>query len=535
MFLKNRAQHIGTGVAVFMAVLFTYCGVALATSGAAQTPTLDSQVDVDRPIVLQGDDSPLYLLIRFHAEEHAHANRPRPLVNLGLVLDRSGSMADAGKIEFLKKAASMVVDRLTRRDYLSVVEYDDVITLLWPSAPVEASYPIKQLIASLEPRGSTDLVGGMMRGADEVLARREQLTGEGIIHRVLLLSDGLANQGVTDPREIARLVRAAKEKGARISTIGLGRDYDEDLMQAIAENGGGNYYFVEHPNQMARIFEHELETLFTTVAKDVELHFRPSAHIRKVEVVSLDAARAEDASRIELENFYAGEDRALVLRVEPAAGAFASSGSTIDIGRFELSYVDIETGQVASLVTPVAVTVSTDEAAISAAKNHDVIVETQLVEAERRHSDALKEYEAGNFDKANALMTSLEKDIAERNDDLQDVRLKQKMEAVQVERDQMASAETVADDRAVFLKGSKQRLYQAQMGKRALYVLQVGDKGLEVERLQEALASAGYYEGPVDGLYSAEVSAAVEAYQADKSLGADGVAGPATMQSLGLY
>jgi secreted protein with Ig-like and vWFA domain len=85
----------------------------------------------------------------------------------------------------------------------------------------------------------------MMAGAKKVRAR---LDGEAIT-RVLLLSDGLANRGVTDPWEVAGLVREARKRGVRISTLGLGLEYNEDLMQAIAESGGGHYHFVEHPNQ----------------------------------------------------------------------------------------------------------------------------------------------------------------------------------------------------------------------------------------------------------------------------------------------
>jgi peptidoglycan hydrolase-like protein with peptidoglycan-binding domain len=86
-----------------------------------------------------------------------------------------------------------------------------------------------------------------------------------------------------------------------------------------------------------------------------------------------------------------------------------------------------------------------------------------------------------------------------------------------------------------YLKASKQRLYQAKSGKRAGFSLQKGDKGLEVERLQEALKQAGTYKGPIDGVYDDDVTEAVEAYQKSKNISADGVAGAATMDSMGLY
>jgi peptidoglycan hydrolase-like protein with peptidoglycan-binding domain len=99
----------------------------------------------------------------------------------------------------------------------------------------------------------------------------------------------------------------------------------------------------------------------------------------------------------------------------------------------------------------------------------------------------------------------------------------------------MAAAAARPDMQEDFVKASKQRLSQAKQGKRALYMLKEGDKGLEVERLQQALKDAGHYQGPIDGVYSADVRKAVESYQTAQNIGVDGVAGPATMDRLGAY
>ncbi len=444
-------------------------------------------------------------------------------------------MEDVGKIEYLKSAAKMAVDRLTPRDRLAIVEYDDVITVMWPSSPVESTFPIKRLIDGLEPRGSTNLVGGMMRGVDEIAKYPHGVSSSEVIHRVLLLSDGLANQGVTDPREIARLVRSVKSEGIRISTMGLGRDYDEDLMQAIAENGGGNYYYIEHPTQMARIFEQELQTLFTTVAKDVTFRFEPSQGIKKVDVVSLALNADYNDAAFDMENFYADESRAVLLRLDPDQEIFREKDAVVEIGNISFAYFDVRTGQQTEFNAVVTVQVTDSEAAVVSARNNEVIVEARLVEAEKRHADIITQYESGNYEAADEMITVLEQEVTQQNASLKDARLDNKIEALRVEREQMASVASAPADRSAYLKSTKQRLYKAQQGKRSLYQLQRGDKGLEVERLQQALTEAGYYAGPVDGNYSQELENAVKTFQAEQTLTRDGVAGPATMQALDLY
>jgi Ca-activated chloride channel family protein len=122
--------------------------VALPSQAAAK-PAIDASVDIDRAKVLRGYAGPIYVLIDLEAMTLSREQgSERPDLNLGLVLDRSGSMSDAGKMDYLKKAAGMAVDQLSGQDVLSVVEYDDQISLLWPSGPVESAYTIKRLIAS---------------------------------------------------------------------------------------------------------------------------------------------------------------------------------------------------------------------------------------------------------------------------------------------------------------------------------------------------------------------------------------------------
>ena len=513
------------------------CGLALsaglAIAPASAADPVKTQVFLDQPTVLAGGDAVVYVVLRFEGlegDQGAHA--PRPPLNLALVLDRSGSMSDAGKIEYLKQAAKLAVDRLGENDTLSIVEYDDQITLLQPARRVGNTNEIKTLIDALEPRGSTNLAGGMMRGVEEARSAMQRIADRpGTITRVILMSDGLANTGVTDHAEIARLVRGAKGDGVRISALGLGRDYDEDLMQAIAENGGGRYYYVEHPSQIARMFQEELSTMIETCARDIDLSFQGSSAVKRVEIVGYeDAGGSRDAHRT-LEDVYAGEKRSVLLRLEVAA---PRSGRA-DLGQVVLRYKNAKTGETRNFTQSVSVDVSTDRAAVEHARNADATVEATLAEAERSHQAQVKLFEQGKRAEAQRNLTTMTHDLEEKNRALKDERITRKIEALNVENRQMTTAAASPDASQGYLKATKQRLYQAKQGNRQLYSMKPGDSGVAVEQLQQALKTAGYYKGPIDGKYDDDVKAAVEAYQKAQHMSADGTAGAATMESLGVY
>jgi Ca-activated chloride channel family protein len=506
--------------------------------GAAVLPAQASDpirgsVQLDQPTVLAGGKAVVYAVVSFEGlDVDPGPATERPPLNVALVLDRSGSMSDAGKIEYLKRAAKLAVDRLGNRDTLSIVEYDDKITVMWPGRRVGNLSEVKAMIDDLEPRGSTNLTGGMMRGVDEA---KDALDGpadkSGTITRVILMSDGLANTGVTDPGEIARLVRGAKRDGIRISAMGLGRDYDEDLMQAVAENGGGRYYYIEHPTQMARVFQEEMGSLFETCARDVEIYFQGKAIVRKVEVVGYDDASGKNATRRGLEDVFEGEKRSVLLRLE----IDAPSSGHVDLGEVQLSYKTVKSGEAKKFSQNLSLDVSSDRAAVERARNKTASAEAALAESDRIQKEQVKLYQSGKRDEAQKNMSSLVKDLEEKNRGLNDERLKRKIEAINVEGRQMHEAAASPTAQQDYLKASKQRLYQAKSGKRSGFSLQQGDKGLEVERLQEALKQSGHYKGPVDGKYDDDVKKAVEAYQKTNNMEADGVAGAATMDRMGVY
>jgi Ca-activated chloride channel family protein len=167
-----------------------------------------------------------------------------------------------------KDAAAQFVQYLGPQDLISVVAFDDeVITMADPGAcQPEAIAHVMRAIQSIPPGGTTNLSGGWLKGRHHV----ESNTVEGV-NRILLLTDGLANQGITDPDKLRLMTEAARRKGITTTCIGFGPHFNEDLLQAMADAGGGNFWYVESHDQMGPIFEEEIEGLVSLAAQNVEV------------------------------------------------------------------------------------------------------------------------------------------------------------------------------------------------------------------------------------------------------------------------
>jgi Ca-activated chloride channel family protein len=189
-------------------------------------------------------------------------------LNLALVLDRSGSMG-GDKLSFAKQAALHVVDMLDERDHLAVVVYDDSVDILSESGLVTAQNRrrIKQLLQQVECGGCTCLSGGWLNGCQQIAATAQNNS----INRTLLLSDGLANVGITDLEELSHHARELASMDVSTSTFGVGNDFNEHLMEAMSNMGQGNFYFIESPKDIPNIFASEFKELSAITARDVEL------------------------------------------------------------------------------------------------------------------------------------------------------------------------------------------------------------------------------------------------------------------------
>jgi len=234
---------------------------------------------------------------------------PRPRLNLALVLDRSGSMAEGKKWSYAREAAVFVVEQLLPTDRVSVTAFDNYIETVVPVGPAADKPAIVGKINAVKPRGSTDLYGGWSEGGRQVASG---LARDGV-NRVLLLSDGLANVGMTDPNAITAEARGLAARGVGTTTLGVGDNYNEDLMEALATAGDGNYYYIETPDQLVDLFQTELHGLMATSGLKASLGLEPGAEVKVLDV--LNDLETVATNRLKLPNLVVGMPVQVVVRL----------------------------------------------------------------------------------------------------------------------------------------------------------------------------------------------------------------------------
>lgn len=237
---------------------------------SSQVPSLI--LTPQRPGVAAGEAVEIDVLVRVQAPDQPPAGRgQRAPLHLALVLDRSGSM-HGRPLEEAKRCAIEVVERLSPRDRVAVVAYDDEVVVHHAAAPVTDLGRLRRAIAAIHCGGSTALHAGWVAGAQQLLP----WVRSGALSRVLLLSDGQANQGLTDPATIAGEAAELAALGVTSSTYGLGHHFNEELMTALAQAGEGNARYGETADDLREPFLTELALLDALWAKRVSLRVTPA-------------------------------------------------------------------------------------------------------------------------------------------------------------------------------------------------------------------------------------------------------------------
>jgi Ca-activated chloride channel family protein len=369
---------------------FRWCGIALAFGlSSAGAATLKLQLDPDRRLVPAGRDQEVVVKIDLESETGRRPNR-LPL-NLAVVIDHSGSMAGA-KIEKTKQAAMQLIDQLLPQDNLALVEFDDTVDVLFPSQHVLDREALKAQVQRIEPGGSTALYAGVESGGKELL-KIESRTDR--INRVILLSDGLANVGPSSTSDLKALGRSLSRQGISVSTIGVGDDYNEDLMAGLAEASDANYYYVKDAEKLPEIFAKELGGLQTVTARHVQVVITCADGIEPLDLIGRPEKFVDRKATVEFGSFASGQDRYLFLRCRVKAN---DAVTQMDLASVRVTYRDeINGSQEASAEQAVRIGVTASEKEAANAINQTIAAERELQLNALAKDQALLDADAGNY------------------------------------------------------------------------------------------------------------------------------------------
>lgn len=289
------------------------------------------QARLSHPFVATGR-SELFATVDLTGVEVPGAERSP--VNFAMVIDRSGSMSGF-KLTQAKQAAKQLISQLGGADRLAIVHYGSEVKSM-PSLPATPGNKERMLayVDAIWDEGGTNIGAGLSAGRDHLLASM----AEHKVNRMILISDGQPTEGVTDQAGLTSIARQIRQHGVTVSAIGVGNDFNEDLMQAIAELGAGAYGYLADASQLATIFQQDLQRAGTMVARSVQLSFELPEGVELGEVLGYRAIQSGRTVTVSVADFSAGQTERVVARLLVSAPA---AGKSFDVTSLRLRYLDL--------------------------------------------------------------------------------------------------------------------------------------------------------------------------------------------------
>lgn len=364
---------------------------------------ITAQLDVDVVCVEQEDSVTVMLELQAPESESTATRLPQAAV---VVLDRSGSMAGP-RLHAAQRALISLIDRLADDDLFGLVVFDHESQLLIPADSVKAlgREAVQRAIASIHPGGSTDLSSGYLRGLQE--ARRVAAPAG---TTVIVLSDGHANQGITDPASFRQMAAGAVAQRITTSTIGIGLGYDDQILSEQAIGGAGNHTFAEEADAAAAAVAAELDGLLSKTVQAASLLITAEAPVSTISILNdLPSQGLTHGVLVELGDFYAGETRRVLTSL--AVPAMAGLGLA-QVATLQLNYVSIPALHAHTVTLPISVNVVPEDVAKGRVPNAEVHKEKLILDAQAAKRSSEQALRRGDSDAAKAdldrSLTSLE-------------------------------------------------------------------------------------------------------------------------------
>ncbi len=270
------------------------------------------------------------VLARIHLGTAAADPTAHPPINLALVVDTSGSM-EGTPIDDARAASLALLHALRDGDRLAVVTFDSRAELLVPSTVLDGVGRAEAAarIGRMRARGTTDMAAGLRMGVAQVVSH----LAPGGINRVVLLGDGAPN----DAQGIEAMAVSAGRAGVSITSLGLGLEYNESLMGAIAQRSGGRFHYLEDSSSVAETFRNEVLRMERVVARDAVVTLTPGPGVQVEEVLGHEPTRSGAGVTVSLGDVPEGSARDLVVRVSVPSHR---AGSPVELVDARLAWAD---------------------------------------------------------------------------------------------------------------------------------------------------------------------------------------------------
>lgn len=339
---------------------------SLSLSVPLSAAELKLEADLGQRVLAASKPGNVYLRLSLKSLVGA-ARKDRAPINAAIVIDRSGSMSGE-RIAAAREGARVALKRLSSDDRVALIAYNHGVEVLSPSAPLRSSRDkLLKVIDGIEASGTTALYAGVNEGGRQV----EAFVSTNNVNRVILLSDGLANVGPSTPAELAELGRKLASKGVSVSTIGLGLDYNEDLMQRLAAASDGNHVFVERPSDLGEIFDREFGDALSVSVRDITITIECRAGFTPKRILGRDGSIAGQKVTLKLNQLQAENERYVVVELQAPDNHRIGAADVADVS---ITYVDLDNGaQSARAETRAEVRFSEDAREIESGLNKPVM------------------------------------------------------------------------------------------------------------------------------------------------------------------
>jgi len=403
-------------------------------------------------VALEAADKVTLMLDLTAPQNPKHATRPGQAVQI--VLDRSGSM-DGQPLESAKGSLLKLIDRLAPQDSFGLVAFDDSALVTAPTRTMADHHlpSLRKAIREMHTGGSTDISAGYLMGLRE-LTRVQAVGGS----TLLLISDGHANAGEQDPKFFAEVATKSATQKVTTSTIGLGSGYDETILEALAQGGGGAHRFAGTIDEAVGAIAAEVDDLLDKTIVNAVLRITPTPAMSGAPVIEIIQRLPHwmDGSTyvIQLGDLYSGENRRFVIDLDVPGIAALGLCTIADI---TIEYLDLAQRQEISVTLPVNVNVVPGDVAAGRVSDPIVRAERLILEAQNAKSLAVEELLTGKIKEASGRLKGTAANLRRQASLITviDERSSESLALIQAEADEIDALAQTAEDQDVMYSSKR--------------------------------------------------------------------------------